>query len=834
MFRELQDNQDNIFRPFGPPAPIARSPYELIRIKTIPADIIGRLSRNDLLFNCHQYGALNFDEQASKAQGKLIGRKRFDKPPAEEFLEPVAGPMYRGQLLEEGGSPYRWETKGDKGSYCNFAFLPGVFRGNSSKTINGKRVTTSITACISYAVVYSSFEPRGPGNGSIGSEKDTLLPFDPVWRTITLGADRTASGYSTGPGYQVKVDGRFAGADNSNTLAIVSALNNSFAMPGCYISFVPIVPDNVLFSTDHRYGNIFQDSANYRMKGASLGAATFLAVKGNAQIHSTGYSKYVTNDMQLMPRFTFKEAVADKGGDPLYPDGNVKIGGSVTSYPSAGEPPLVRATKQLNFVEDVQDVMLKVLYCAKNNYPLIIPAKSSMDTDLRQYILDKGKSEDAMLWLPVLQQIYTMSMATDGFPIINQETGVIRSICMGSTITEFTALSGLICGAQYAKGNTKEWMSGAYKNSIPMSAIADQWADNKIQQGQEISQRMIAQAKKYSDAKEKFYDEGDPIGFYKWKQEEKAKTKSKAKSKSQKKKTAKSEKASKKRDIEQQVRELYKIALDKWERSHAAALQQLMRSGMSESDGKKEMTKWAKQNPRPKNPNTSKALKKKVMGFLAPALEASQSAKISRSEKAYKRSAEKARLAANNVNQAMGSNITARDVARSDSPEPEDPNDQAKWDALDELDQEFESARQPTVARYIPPVIPPVSKSIILGDMDEVKMKSGAGAKQSFGSEKLQAATKAREQDIKQQRDANRAALMQFARTDFEDDNQYVEFDGEDISSKPAPSIKAKDKMRRRVLLKDAPQNPSGAAVSATGMFKDLGSGIGGILDAVL
>jgi hypothetical protein len=322
----------------------------------------------------------------------------------------AADVLMRGQRFSNNTPTYRWEeVNHQKSNFFNFARFPVVLRfaeSDESKAIP-----------LTYCVGYSDFEPLWNDDPEKSMSR-ALLPHKPEWRKITLAPD------ALDPNTTIEVMLDVALLMDINSVAsIVASLNNSFPVAGSYIYFWPEFTEAP--NEQGRFtkpGSIFADFHKHRLSGASMGMAVFAAVSGWDSYHFTGYVKYLTPGHVLRPNGT----QALRAHDP-----------SNAAAATVPAPGLLPVGKQLNFVENVNDIAIKMAFCVHHNNNLFFPSKDDLMKPL--IALNSKESITLKALLEAMPDVYTMSEAQDGNPIVGPNGR--RTLCMGSTVTEFQSLS---------------------------------------------------------------------------------------------------------------------------------------------------------------------------------------------------------------------------------------------------------------------------------------------------------------------------------------------------------------------------------------------------------
>lgn len=356
-------------------------------------EALNRLNRQNLTTMALQGSFYPTDGNLSP-NNKKVRIKHYDA------LAMIGAQMSRGQLglKNNNVTVKRWEYLGSGNAFINYARFPTVLRYRSQQK--------QFTAPVSMIVGYSSFKPSENKNGQVG-----VLPHNAKWTEVKLqpnaGSNQTI---------QVFVDSVLVG-DESCWLSILASLENSYPVNGTYIWFYPEVNDEYF-----AHGAIFGHPSNCKITGASLGMAVFAAVSGWAPVFYTGYIKYIQPG-KVLSRPTFsREGV------------NV-----------AAQYDVQQVFKQLNFVDTVRDIPMKIALALACGGVIIFPSSDEYMKPMNSFIGLENTRNDFRAMMKIFPSIYTMSMAQDGVPVLdpNGNNYAANWMFMGSTVTEFSVLSSL-------------------------------------------------------------------------------------------------------------------------------------------------------------------------------------------------------------------------------------------------------------------------------------------------------------------------------------------------------------------------------------------------------
>ena len=364
--------------------------------------------------------------------------------------------VLRGQPVERMAATRdnsRWE-EGPTGTakyFFNSCLYPAVYR---HETPQGTKVFP-----LTYRVCYSSFLPTYSKDGSKG-----LLPHRPEFRTVLLRPD------VQNPHIQVSVNVDYSLIGDIHCfLSIKASLENSFPVAGSYIYMYPEVSDDNFQNAT----TPFTVPYNHTVKGASLGMAVFGAVAGWSCMHYTGYIRYIAPNTVMQRDAQYRM----ESNGSAYNAKSMVIGGNGAPSVTVYSNPLVKIAKQLNFVDMVNDIPLKIAYCNANGFPFIFPASSNFDRPIAEALNSTTVNNFMRQFSPILPNIYTMSMSEDGQPafLMAGSRRIPFTIYMGSTVTEFAVLQALATYT-YNFDNTAPENFMRSGNTQGMADFNNQWA----------------------------------------------------------------------------------------------------------------------------------------------------------------------------------------------------------------------------------------------------------------------------------------------------------------------------------------------------------------------
>lgn len=355
--------------------------------------------------------------------------------------------FFRGQLRDTdvtNPSQMRWELNGqentDENYYFNSALFPAILRwteeGGHSRVLP-----------IPFRVCYSSHEPtwmnyQNMVANSVNPERVMLL-HKPDWVAMKLRPDPSINSGGVGNSVTINVDRAYI-ADNNAALSIMASLQNSFPVNGSYIYMYPDVVKSEYLGVDSPLSN----PRNSKVSGASLGMAVFAAVSGWPPYMYTGYIPYPAPGYKLQGDQVYRGLV-NAAFHRTNPGFYQKAGPDHTAIRpgfDVAANALVKVSKQLNFVETVADLQIKMAFAMSNGFPLICPASTSLGEATASVLNRVENVAFFRTYLQVLPEMYTMSMAQDGDPAAKLINGklVLANVYLGSTVTEFLNLASII------------------------------------------------------------------------------------------------------------------------------------------------------------------------------------------------------------------------------------------------------------------------------------------------------------------------------------------------------------------------------------------------------
>lgn len=439
--------------------------------------------RNFSLFSSRKY-SVDLDNQTFPVVEKGDGQKR-------------AWPemLMRGQLEnDDPNNPVqsRWELNNqfhlDERFFFNSAVFPAILRWTEEGG-QGRAMPVPFRVC------YSSFEPAYTTYAQMLSNNADpndllLIQNKPNWVRMKLSPDpKVGSGDLNKPIY-VYVDSTYI-ADNNAALSIMSALQNSFPVAGSYIYMYPDVVNRELFGSNSPFSN----PANSKVGGASLGMAVFAAVSGWPPYMYTGYIPYPVPGYKLQGDQVYRGLVNSEF-HRTHPGFYEKAGPDTASVAPGYEvaaKALVRVSKQLNFVESVADLPLKMAFAIANSFPFICPASTSLGEATSSVLSRLDNQAFFRTYLEALPTFYTMSMAQDGEPAATFRGNqvVVANVFLGSTVTEFSTLAGI--ASWYLDDlHFRRIMGGFNKNNVRFNQKQDSFVSAILLRKQELGQKSAA------------------------------------------------------------------------------------------------------------------------------------------------------------------------------------------------------------------------------------------------------------------------------------------------------------------------------------------------------
>lgn len=279
-----------------------------------------------------------------------------------------------------------WPDHSFGGEWYHYTFFPAIRKFGSQ------------TRVLTYVAMYSSFNPW-KGTRSI--------PYNaPRFQQYTTRADTRAP--NIGP-VTINVDNQYIGSDDT-VLAIQAALENTRPMNGSYLCFFPLVTyDQFVAETpyqDEESESYLEGRARaWRLSGSSLGSAVQTLIQGYPSVFFTGYLS------------------------AIYPNERIMRSGE-----TAGDS--YKVPVQMNFVEQVDQIALKVAYCADSPpLPIVIPNKDS----LNRYIDPKKIKGLLSALIDMSPRFITAADIDDGRPIM---TGAMATpVAMAATTTDQLVLA---------------------------------------------------------------------------------------------------------------------------------------------------------------------------------------------------------------------------------------------------------------------------------------------------------------------------------------------------------------------------------------------------------
>lgn len=324
----------------------------------------------------------------------------------QSFPTPSGGAA--GPATAIGSGTDNWDSMQSGNNWYHYTFFPCVRRYKKIRRV------------MTYVAFYSSFDPWETARSSVafGGEDAANFPTPfstqntsqaipmspPQWQSYTTSTDIV-----TGQSETVNVDMQYIGDDNCR-LSIAAALENTRPANGSYLCFFPFVTPSVFrdegLATYQVDASTERAADAWRINGASLGLATVAVILGMPSIHYTGYIQY------LLPG-----EVLNKG-------------------PDWESNPIVPVSKQINFVEYVDEIPLKAAYCAANDLPFIMPNRDEF-----QKPVSSKFSRIVATIISFLPNVYTTADYEDGRQFMSQRS---TPLCMVATVSEATMLSAFL------------------------------------------------------------------------------------------------------------------------------------------------------------------------------------------------------------------------------------------------------------------------------------------------------------------------------------------------------------------------------------------------------
>lgn len=386
-------------------------------------------------------GAVDRDAWATLRRPALwtIKNTAIQRPTAGTFQDVFAAlttrSICRGQM-QNGGAPIVWETAG-AGVGFNYTFFPVVGR----LSVNNASPTWTTYM---YCALYSQVPPSHVGGQSA---TEGVLHHRPTYTDVqTTGNDSAV----------IKVDSTHIGDQNA-WLSVFSALQNTRAQDGWYLSFFPVVSDQ------HFNDRVNRDGRHaWAVKGPSLGLAVAAAVLGAAPVMYTGYLKTLfpngTTDDALRSAYPNYRQPNVPGARMPYPsEGPRVLSGQLASYQSPaqrysdtpvryGAPGLALSTvmENVNYVETVHYLPQKVQLAIALGMPIVIPFYNSMGERMETYIRSVNFQQTSFL-IKMHSRTYTCADAQDGRSVIQ----LAPNIFIAATLAEATILGAFATMVYY-------------------------------------------------------------------------------------------------------------------------------------------------------------------------------------------------------------------------------------------------------------------------------------------------------------------------------------------------------------------------------------------------
>lgn len=336
-----------------------------------------------------------------------------------------------------------WDSPKDRAWY-NYAFFPVI------------RSYGKLRRVMTYVAFYSNFDPwlkgnrpdgkmgEGPGTNSPqsipGRGAENVIPLSPPqWLEYTTTKDPVTMSQET-----VYVDMQYIGNDDCR-LSIQATLENTRPADRSFICIFPFVTPDVFRDEGLRTYSIDptqeRASDSWKVSGPSLGIALAAAILGAPSIYYTGFIRYIIPDHVL-----------NKDRD--------------------ASSPYTRVSKQINFVEFVDQVPLKAAYCATHDLPLIFPNKD----EFQKPQSDKMSKIVAAV-AGFLPNVYTTADLEDGRPFMTRRSAT--PLCMVATISEMMILSSYLW--IYSKRFTSIYTADIEDNADAIQAVSEDYFATRAQ-----------------------------------------------------------------------------------------------------------------------------------------------------------------------------------------------------------------------------------------------------------------------------------------------------------------------------------------------------------------
>jgi len=351
----------------------------------------------------------------------------MNAPSVKEAIGSIVGTtLGRNQFINDTNQTNagHWEKSGSH--RYHYAYFP------VERTTYNHRTRTTTKRGMFYCVLYSSFNPW---TSVQNPQKGVTLPLnEPQFAEYT-----TVGNSQNAQGEKLNVDLQYisGGGSLDNFKSLEASLNNCHPENGWYLSFFPMVTADRFMKDASLYEQGgFQGgaSAAWSISGASLGLAVIAAVTGMASVSYSSFIRYLAPNHILESR--------GKGQDDVLVDTKV----------------------QINFLEHVDALPIKVAAAADSNSPLIIPSR---DLYLRPIGDKKISQVAAMMGSSVIPRVRTMAEIIDGVDFSTSQRGSV--IGMAATLQDAMCLGGFYWLLFMQKGkfaggeNINEMLNGIEK-----------------------------------------------------------------------------------------------------------------------------------------------------------------------------------------------------------------------------------------------------------------------------------------------------------------------------------------------------------------------------------
>lgn len=399
------------------------------------ADIRINLRDPSKFFQFFSRATLRFHSRYVNVQdprsGQVSGTAKYS--PYDAAAACASNVYMRGQMLDMKRAQ-RWEALDMQDNpthrFMNYGLFPTVHSQSQGKD------RPPLKRLLTYAVIYTNFPLEQNPNSPSFSNGGQLVAFKPNYKRLKLSADLLPDGMTPND-YNVHLDTTLLG-DNNCLAAILAAANNSFMMPESYLTFVPLSNEDSEYNT-----GVLATPEGCKIYGSSLGASVFLTVCGWQPWYATGYLKYILPSTVIDHSYVVRAGLKNQGNGDKNPYFNT-LGFSPQQINPSGYKGLSLVAKQFDFVETVDQLLLKAAYCVggSNPCPFFMPAKDDWGKSLPEYFRTLYKNESAVSWYPVLRSVYTPADGFDGRPMlyVDGNNKLLKTLLCGFTISEWSIM----------------------------------------------------------------------------------------------------------------------------------------------------------------------------------------------------------------------------------------------------------------------------------------------------------------------------------------------------------------------------------------------------------